>query len=107
LGEPADWFSEVGCQRLLLVSGQLREVLRSERVVAALRPLQGKAGGVSEPLGGGWAGAVSRKEADQARPAAVVMVMDSQHGVAGAGVDELVGPQSLGIAPRRRGVKGG
>jgi hypothetical protein len=62
LGESTDWFSEVGRQRLLLVSGQLREVFRGERVVTALRPLQGKAGGVSEPLGGGWTGAVSRKK---------------------------------------------
>lgn len=70
LGKPTDWFSEVGRQRLLLVSGQLREVFRGERVVTAQRPLQGKAGGVSDPPGGGWTGAVSGKEADQARPAA-------------------------------------
>jgi len=34
------------------------------------------------------------------------MVVDSQHGVASSSVDEPVGPQPLGIAPRRRSVEG-
>jgi hypothetical protein len=96
----------VGCQRLLLISGQQREVFRGEGIVATHGPFQGKAGGISEPLSGGWTGAVSREQADQARPAALVMVVDSQHGVAGSGVDEPVWPQPLSIAPRRCGVEG-
>jgi hypothetical protein len=34
------------------------------------------------------------------------MVVDSQHGVASSGVDKPVGPQPLGITPRRRSVEG-
>src|SRR6266511_63463 len=106
-GPPAHGCAEVRDEPAPLLVGKTGEVFIGEDGVGFGEQLDGQAQLLGDAFGAGGLVAAYREDAPHARGVPVLVVVQSEHGVAGGRVDEPVGPQPLGVAAGIRGVEGG